>query len=233
MTMPTSVPDAIILACWHRYQLVSALLTGAPLLSALKFIDLVPGLMWQSACHQPCQSSCLEPVRIIGAACLMLWLMQYPLALRSCASPTASACAGEGPTFPKHASVGARRDLKDASPVSLLARHFSAGHDAPFDELAAQHEAALREEGLGASCASYATRFPSRRVRKLTNTYLTISLEELRTMRSVEDADAAKKPDRAVRTPRVGPCAFGGGPFETACMRHGSHDRKRKAFVIV
>ena len=28
MTMPTSVPDAVILACWHRYQLLYALRTG-------------------------------------------------------------------------------------------------------------------------------------------------------------------------------------------------------------
>ena len=129
------------------------------------------------------------------------------------AARCASTCcdAGEEPSFPKHASSGARRDLKDASPVTLLCRHFCGGRAAPFADTLSQHEGALRDEGLLGLVRQMTERFASRAIRKLTSTFLTLSLTELAKQAGLPDAEAAKAlvAKCALTSSVAEPCASG------------------------
>ena len=100
--------------------------------------------------------------------------------------------AGHEPSYPKHASQGARREARNSDIVASLCRHFAAGSAEAFDEAVHKEQGLLRDEGLMGLVLQLRERFQARAVGNLTATYLTLSLDEVARQAKLPDAGTAK-----------------------------------------
>ena len=191
ITMPTTCADAIMQAAWSRYQLLHTLRTGAaqPQADTADFVRPVLRAVTPLAHVAVHRSATRGMLRSRGKLCRPNQVHMH----RAVALSPMHQCPGEDAPFPKHASQAARRDQKDASPVTQLTAHFAAGRAEKFVEVLSQHEAALRDEGVLGLVWQLRDRFPVHTIRRLTATFLTLSLDDLATQAGLPSAEAAKQ----------------------------------------
>lgn len=101
--------------------------------------------------------------------------------------------AGTEATYPKHASQGAKREMKDAAPYHDLVKHYLNGRAAQFDELLAASENDFKRDGTLGLLKQMRGRMAARAVSTQTRTFLARSLAAVAADAGLPGADAAKQ----------------------------------------